>query len=56
MSHTITDQCINCHRCRNACPTGAITIQNNVFLIDATLCNDCQGYYGTPQCLSLIHI
>ncbi len=53
MSYTITDQCINCSRCRNACPTGAITLQDNVFLIDATRCNDCQGYYGTPQCASV---
>ncbi|MEA5508206.1 4Fe-4S binding protein [Crocosphaera sp. UHCC 0190] len=53
MSYTITDQCITCHRCHKACPTGAIKIQNNVLLIDPTLCNDCQGYYGTPQCASV---
>ena len=53
MSHTITENCINCHRCRAACPTGAIKIHDNVFLIDATLCNDCQGYHGTPQCASV---
>jgi ferredoxin len=53
MSHTITDKCISCHRCQTACPTGAIAIQDNVFLIDSTLCNDCLGYYGTPQCASV---
>jgi ferredoxin len=50
MSYTITNQCITCHRCQVACPTDAIQIQNGTLLIDANLCNECSGHYGTPQC------
>ena len=54
MGHQITTNCINCDRCRPLCPTGAIQTNNHQGLyIDSSLCNDCTGHYGTPQCASV---
>lgn len=49
MSYTITHNCIGCHRCLSACPTGAIATDGTAFWIEVDRCNQCQGY-GTPQC------
>lgn len=53
MSYTITDHCIGCDRCLVQCPTNAIQKVDGLFIIDSTLCNNCLGYYGTPQCASI---
>ncbi|WP_013323678.1 4Fe-4S binding protein [Gloeothece verrucosa] len=53
MSYTITNNCIGCDRCYVQCPTGAIQKVDGLLLIDSTLCNDCVGYHGTPQCASI---
>lgn len=52
MAYTITQSCISCDRCRPHCPTGAIKNIDGVYFINPRLCNDCVGYYGTPQCAS----
>ena len=54
MSYVITNQCIDCERCYHLpCPVGAIQKANGLLFIDSTLCNDCVGYHGTPQCASV---
>jgi len=50
MTHIITSQCINCHRCDSICPTGAITQNDSQHQINPERCNDCVGYYAVPQC------
>jgi uncharacterized Fe-S center protein len=52
MAFTITRSCISCDRCRPHCPTGAIERIDGFYFIDPGSCNDCVGYYGTPQCAS----
>jgi DNA-binding transcriptional regulator YiaG len=51
MAYSITNQCIGCDLCRPQCPTGAIKVDNGQYWIDATLCNNCEGFYPEPQCL-----
>ena len=33
--------CIGCMKCQKTCPNGAITVQNNLAVIDYTLCTGC---------------
>ena len=53
MAYQITANCIDCNRCRVLCPTGAIKTNQQGLYIDSSLCNDCVGYYGTPQCAAV---
>ena len=41
MSHTISDECINCAACEPVCPVEAITEQGDVRVIDEATCTDC---------------
>lgn len=41
MAYTITDDCINCGACDDACPIGAIREQGEKRVIDAEACTDC---------------
>ncbi len=50
MTYIITSQCIECHRCQSACPTGAITQNEQHYQINPERCNDCVGHYSMPQC------
>jgi len=50
MTHVITSQCIECHRCESICPTGAITRNEHQYQINSECCNDCVGHYAVPQC------
>jgi len=41
LAHTITDDCINCGACDDACPLGAIEEKGDKRVIDADACTDC---------------
>ncbi len=41
MAHVITDQCLECGACEDACPVHAITAGDGKFVIDPDLCIDC---------------
>lgn len=51
MSYNISDSCFQCGTCEIACPTGAIKLQDEEYIIDSKLCNNCEGYYPEPQCI-----
>ena len=38
MALTITDQCINCDVCEPECPNGAISMGEEIYVIDARRC------------------
>lgn len=40
---TCTVGCISCSRCVKACPQNAITMDNNLAVIDPDLCNNCRA-------------
>lgn len=53
MALKITDECISCGACEPACPNEAITAGDTIYVIDADLCTECLGFFGTQQCLDV---
>lgn len=50
MALYITDECINCGACEPECPVEAITEGDDIFIIDADKCVECEGHFDEPQC------
>ena len=54
--YTITNSCFGCGVCQPHCPTSAIKSNNEAnneekYLIETKLCNNCQGHHQDPQCI-----
>ncbi len=42
MAHKITEECLACGACADACPVNAIALgDNGIYVIDAETCIDC---------------
>jgi ferredoxin len=50
MSTLITTDCINCAACEPACPNGAISMGEELFVIDPNLCTECVGFHDAEAC------
>jgi ferredoxin len=50
MALKITDQCINCDVCEPECPNGAISMGEEIYVIDWHKCTECVGHFEQPQC------
>ena len=50
MALRITDQCINCDVCEPECPNGAISMGEEIYVIDPKRCTECVGHFDKPQC------
>jgi ferredoxin len=50
MALRITDQCINCDVCEPVCPNAAISMGEEIYVIDASRCTECVGHFDKPQC------
>jgi len=50
MALKITDQCINCDVCEPECPNGAISMGEEIYVIDPGRCTECVGHFDKPQC------
>jgi ferredoxin len=50
MALKITDQCINCDVCEPECPNGAISMGEEIYVIDPAKCTECVGHFDKPQC------
>ena len=46
----ITEECITCNACEPECPNHAITLGDDIYEIDPTLCTECVGFNDTPMC------
>ncbi len=53
MALKITDQCINCDVCEPACPNKAISLGPEYYQIEPSLCTECVGHFGEPQCVAV---
>ncbi|MBI4956593.1 MAG: 4Fe-4S binding protein [Myxococcales bacterium] len=43
MARKITEDCINCAACEPECPNEAIAQGDDVYVIDAEKCDECEG-------------
>jgi len=41
MAYTITDKCVSCGACADACPVSAISAGDGKYVIDADACVEC---------------
>src|ERR1700761_2638021 len=53
MSLKILDTCVNCDVCEPVCPNKAISLGEEYYLIDPSLCTECIGHYDEPQCVDV---
>ncbi|MEM7250108.1 MAG: YfhL family 4Fe-4S dicluster ferredoxin [Pseudomonadota bacterium] len=53
MALMITDECINCDVCEPECPNGAISMGEEIYVIDPALCTECVGHFETSQCVEV---
>lgn len=53
MAMTITPLCVNCYACLDVCPNRAVAVAKPHFVIETSLCDECDGHYVDPQCASI---
>jgi ferredoxin len=53
MATTIIDDCINCGVCEDECPNSAISMGDDIFVIDPTLCTECVGHHEEQMCAAV---
>ena len=53
MALKITDQCINCDVCEPECPNAAISMGEEIYVIDPRKCTECVGHFDEPQCVQV---
>jgi ferredoxin len=49
----IASQCTACGACEFECPNAAIATKRGTYVINASLCNECEGHHAKPQCASV---
>ena len=49
----IVSSCTVCGACEFECPTAAIRMKGETYIIDAKVCTECDGHFDTPQCASV---
>lgn len=50
MALKIIDTCINCDVCEPECPNEAISMGEEIYVIDPLRCTECVGHFDQPQC------
>jgi len=53
MALWITDECINCDVCEPECPNDAISMGEQIYVIEPRQCTECVGHYEQPQCVEV---
>ena len=48
MALLITAKCTNCDMCLPECPNEAISVGDEIYVIDPLLCTECVGHYEKP--------
>ena len=50
MAYMVTAECVSCAACEFECPVRAITQTSNQYVIDPSVCIECEGYFPVPRC------
>ena len=50
MATMITEECIACGACEGECPNDAISLGDDIFVIDPDRCSECVGFHGEQMC------
>ncbi len=50
MATVITEDCTSCGACEDECPTNAISLGEEIFVINPDTCTECVGFHDTQQC------
>jgi ferredoxin len=53
MALYITEECTYCGACEPDCPTNAISAGSEIYVIDASLCNECADVDGGAACVNV---
>lgn len=53
MALYIDETCIACAACEPECPVTAITEGDDIFIIDANACVECEGHFDAPRCIEV---
>ena len=53
MALYIDETCINCGACEPECPVNAISEGDEIYIIDASVCVECEGHFDDPQCIEV---
>jgi ferredoxin len=53
MAYMITEECIACGACEPECPVSAISEGDEIYVIDPSVCVECEGYFDESQCASV---
>jgi ferredoxin len=53
MALMITEECINCDVCEPECPNGALSQNDEIYVIDPAKCTECVGHFDSPQCMEV---
>jgi len=53
MAFRITDECISCAACESECPNQAISEGDEYFVIEASKCTECVGFFDSQQCAAV---
>lgn len=53
MALLITQECINCDVCEPECPNAAISLGEQIYVIDPAKCTECVGHFDEPQCMQV---
>jgi ferredoxin len=49
----IVSQCTACGACEFECPNAAISTKRGNYVINPTLCTECEGHFASPQCAAV---
>ncbi len=53
MAMLIVEECISCGACEPECPNTAIAAGDSIYVINAELCQECEGAFESPQCITV---
>ena len=49
----IASQCTVCGACEFECPNAAISLKNEMYIIDPKKCTECESHFDAPQCVQV---